>query len=95
MAEHRIELVQLFNAAKQPRHHFFEITRGLCAKTPVFLDERLLLFRVGVRKDGNIHHQLLAAWQKLVQRGIKGSNRDRKAVHGAKYADEVRALHRQ
>src|SRR5207249_489905 len=37
MAEHRIELVQLFNAAKQPRHHFFEITRGLCAKTPVFL----------------------------------------------------------
>ena len=44
---------------------------------------------------GDLHHQVFALRQELVQRRIERADRDREAVHRLEHADEIGALHRQ
>ena len=78
VAEHRVELVQLLDAAQQPELLFEFVVP--CA------------LRLELR---DLHHQLFALRQELVQRRIDGADRDRLAVHRLEDAVEVVALHRQ
>src|SRR5206468_1202746 len=43
----------------------------------------------------DLHHQLLALGQKLVQRGVQQADGDRVALHGAVESDEIALLQRQ
>ena len=54
-----------------------------------------LLLDIGVRQDGDVHHQVFALGQELVQRRIERADHHREAVHGLEQAGEILALHGQ
>ena len=91
MAQHRIEFVQLLDALQQHGHLLLQLAHG----NAVALGHLLLGLRVGMRQLGQIHHQLLALGQELVQRRIERADHHREAVHGFEQAGEIGALHGQ
>src|SRR5437868_3424722 len=94
VSQHGVELVQFFHAAQQSGDDFLQVTNALSAEPAISLDQRLLLFRVGVGKNRDVYHQIFASRQELVQRRIESADRNREAVHSAKDADKIRSLHR-
>ena len=89
--EHRVELVQFFDACSSSGSSFFS------SPTVMLIASRRLLLRLGVDvgERGDVHHQLLALGQELVQRRIERADDDREAVHLLEQAGEILALHRQ
>src|SRR5205085_280496 len=75
VAEHGIELVQLFH----PAQHGFQLTEFRRAW-------------LGGLEHRNLHHQLLALGQELVQGGIARANGHREAVQGAENPKKTRPL---
>ena len=66
------------------------------ARLDAVLLRHLLLHRLaGVRQPGEIHHQVFALGQELVQRRIERADHHRESVHGLEQAGEILALHGQ
>ena len=78
MAQHRVELVKLFDAREQ-----------------LLLLVQLALVAVGHFELGDLHHQIFALRQELVQRRIDRADRDRRSLHRLEHAVEVAPLQRQ
>ena len=90
-AEHGIELVQILHALEQRG----QLLLQLAHRDAVAFRHLLFLFAAGVRKQCQIHHQVLALRQELVQRRIERANDHRIAVHRFKQSGEILALHGQ
>ncbi len=94
VAQHGVELVQLFHALQQRGKNRLEVFH-FGAKLLIGGGEFLLLLDVGVRQDGEIHHQVFALGKELMQRRIERADHHREAVHGLEEAGEILALHGQ
>src|SRR5262245_19782443 len=74
MSEHRVELVQLFDAGEQLGQSALEIANALDAIVLVLGNEFLLLLGAVARQQSNVDHQFFAAREELVQRRIQGAD---------------------
>ena len=92
VAEHGVELMEFFDALEQVGNDGLEIL-DLGAELHVFGDQFALHFDVRVGQDGDVHHQVFALGEELVQRRIERADDDREAVHGGEEAGEILALH--
>ena len=86
--------MQLFHALQQRGKNRLEVFH-FGAELLIGGGELPLLLDVGVRQDGDIHHQVLALGKELVQRRIERADHHREAVHGLEEAGEILALHGQ
>ena len=75
--------------------HRIELVQLLDAREQLPLRFELALVAVGHFELGDLHHQVFALRQELVQRRIDRADGDRLSLHRLEHAVEVGALHRQ
>src|ERR1039457_1744215 len=92
MAQHGVELVELFHPLEQLGDDGLEILH-LGAELHVLGCQLALLLDVGVGQDGHVHHQVYALGEELVERRIERADDHREAVHGGEETGEILALH--
>src|ERR1019366_5224851 len=92
VAQHGVELMEFFHALEQVGDDGLEIL-DLGAELDVFGGQFALLFDIGVGQDGDVHHEVFALGEELVERGIERADDHREAVHGGEEAGEIPALH--
>ncbi len=91
MTQHGIEFVQLFDAMQQFGQRLLQILH----RDLVALRHFLLRFDIGMRKHGDIDHQVFALGQEFVQRRIERADDDGESVHRFEEAGEIGTLHGQ
>src|SRR6185369_8619719 len=87
-AQHRISFANAIHLSQQ-RALVIDLIEHV-----VHVDQRACDFQFHLQL-GELAQQLFGIWQKLMQRRIEKTNRDRKSGHLAKDADEIAALERQ
>src|ERR1035437_101559 len=92
MAQHGVELVELFHPLEQLGDDGLEVL-DLGAELHVLGYQLALLLDIGVRQDSHVHHQVFALGEELVERRIERADDHREAVHGGEEAGEILALH--
>src|ERR1035437_2845398 len=90
--QHGVELVEFFDALEQVGDDGLEIL-DLGAELLVFGGQLALLLDIGVGQDGDVHHEVFALGEELVERRIERADDHREAVHGGEEPGEIPALH--
>src|ERR1035437_4707464 len=92
VAQHGVELVEFFDALEQVGDDGLEIL-DLGAELLVLGHQLALLLDIGIGQDGDVHHEVFALGEELVERRIERADDHREAVHGGEEAGEILALH--